>query len=38
MDTLSKRILTAWIGSDIIWALAFILARRRDERRSRDAA
>jgi hypothetical protein len=38
MDPRSKGILKAWILSDILWALAFIFARRRDEKRTRDAA
>ena len=32
LDTRSKRILFAWIASDIAWAFLFIDARKRHER------
>jgi hypothetical protein len=34
LDAASKRILIAWIASDIMWALAFIRARKRHETRA----
>jgi hypothetical protein len=34
LDALSKRILVAWISSDVACGLAFIYARRRDEKRT----
>jgi hypothetical protein len=32
LDRRSKRILAAWIASDIAWILAFIDARKRHEK------
>lgn len=33
LDLRSKRILVAWIASDIAWALLFIDARKRHEKK-----
>jgi hypothetical protein len=34
LDRPSKLILVAWITSDIMWAVAFIRARKRHERQA----
>ena len=33
LDVRSKGILAAWIASDIVWAILFIDARKRHERK-----
>jgi hypothetical protein len=34
LDRPSKLILFGWIASDVVWAIAFIRARKRHERRA----